>query len=211
MKAINISLQMVSAFENYEAGVDACRNLGRIAQCHGKSFQALIADAKIFAPGYTWDDMNPPAYYGAIFTTGTNNSQKGKSPDETALLIWCGVSVKETYVLRPRQKHIPELHAGVALWIERNAPPDDVDEVLSRLNKLEEYGFSINIDDEGDTLIRSAIIRKSFFELLMADDTTAAAEAFFTHAFLGLGGLGAGTYEKFRGVTDHQILTNLNI
>lgn len=203
MKAVKISLPLVSAFENYEAAVDACRQLGTVAQRCSNSFQSAIAGARMFTPGYTFKDMNPPAYYGTLFTPGTEVSQKGNNPDESALLVWCGVSVKDAYVLRPRQKHIPELHAGIALWIDRKMAQGEIDEALSHLTELERYGFSINVEDDEKTLIRSAIIRKSFFELLMADDTTAAAEAFFAHAFVGMGSLATSTYEQFRRVTGH--------
>lgn len=183
--------------------MDACRQLGAVARQCSLSFQTKIANARLFVPAYTFKQLNPPAYFGALFTPGAKGSSRGYDPDESGLLIWCGVSVTAAYVLKPRQKNVSELHAGIALWIDRTMGSSAIEPALAGLSNLEQHGFSIHDDDDDETLVRSAVLRSSFLELQMAEDTTAAAVAFFTRAFAALESLDISTYTEFRRVTNH--------
>lgn len=202
MTHIKLTLPLVSAFEHYDAAIRACRQLGDKAKRFGNSLQNKVAQAGLFPPAYTWNEMNEPAYYGALFAPGTKRSQKGIKPDDSNLILWCGVLAKHAYVLKPRQVHIPELNAGVAVWIERSNP-EALHSVMDILGKLELRGFTVTTHDNDETHVRSAVVRRSFFELLMTDDATHAAEDFFTRAFADLEAIAVSDYIALKRLARH--------
>lgn len=160
-------------------GIDVCRPVLESHPCKQKLIDAGILEPNGLSYGpFKLSGANN--FRGAVMTAGK------QSADSARVIVWIGVLIDAVHdVIRPKKENIPELNAGIGVWVDKkefvNAKPKFA-ELKARLNaNRDTRDWNLESDiwpsnpDEGYFVISKDY---TFLEMYGAEDWNETAKAF---------------------------------
>jgi len=203
MTGARIELSEITAIPAYDALIEGCVKLGRIAAQVIKLMDTAPNRQTLGKPHggssgkFTW-----PNYFGEVRTPN------GTKPDDVATILWCGVLARPAYEIEPATVGLPELSVGIAFWGDRATlsagAEAEVQQIAASLeratpNMLWKYGIPDHPKNQGEVV---GFLRtdRSFIDVYKEASTgfwDQPVKDFLTTALSGIAGLQSKDIQRF--------------